>query len=92
MSTVQLTDYTDKIIIAHTYPKPGMIAQLNTLIRKMKKVWEAGNETVAVYNSINSGEPQITTVPRLKAGLKELDPSYRKPFSERYNAIYGEDA
>lgn len=92
MSTVQITDYTDKIIIAHTYPKPGMIVQMTNLIKKLKKVWEAGNETVAVYNSINSGEPQIATVTRLKAGLKELDPSYRKPMSERYNAIYGEDA
>jgi len=90
MSTVQMTDYADKIIIAHTYPKPGMIVHLTDLIKKMKKVWEAGNESVAVYNSVNSGEPQIATVTRLKAGLKELDPSFRKPFSERYNAIYGE--
>lgn len=92
MSTVQLTDYADKIIIAHMYPKPGMINKMTAMIKKMKKVWEAGNESVAVYNSINSGEPQIATVTRLKAGLKELDPSFRKPFVERYNAIYGEGA
>ncbi|MBN8676055.1 MAG: hypothetical protein J0L56_18120 [Chitinophagales bacterium] len=89
MSTVQLTDYTDKIIISHMYPKPGMIVKMTEMIKKLKKVWEASNETVAVYNSINSGEPQIATVTRLKAGLKELDPSFRKPMSERYNAIYG---
>lgn len=90
MSTVQLTDYADKIVIAHMYPKPGMIIQMTDLIKKMKKVWEAGNESVAVYNVVNSGEPQVSLVTRLKAGLKELDPSFRKSFSERYNAIYGE--
>jgi hypothetical protein len=90
MSTVQLTDYADKIIISHMYPKPGMINKMTEMIKKMKKVWEAGKESVAVYNAINSGEPQISTVTRLKAGLKELDPSFRKPFAERYNAIYGE--
>lgn len=90
MSTVQLTDYADKIIISHMYPKPGMINKMTAMIMKMKKVWESGKESVAVYNAVNSGEPQISTVTRLKAGLKELDPSFRKPFVERYNAIYGE--
>jgi hypothetical protein len=90
LSTVQLTDYADKIIIMHAYPKPGMINHLTDLVKKLKKVWEAGSESVAVYNPINSGEPQITTVTRLKAGLKELDPSFRKSMAERYNAVYGE--
>jgi hypothetical protein len=90
MSTVQLTDYADKIIINHAYPKPGMINHMTDLTKKLKKVWEAGNESVAVYNIINSGEPQITTVTRLKAGMKELDPSFRKSMGERYNAVYGE--
>lgn len=56
----------------------------------MKKVWEAGKESVAIYTAINSGEPQTTIVTRLKAGLKELDPSFRKAFAERYNEVYGE--
>ena len=92
MSTVQLTDFTDKIVINHIYPKPGMIALATDLTRKLKKVWEAGNESVAVYNAIASGEPQIVTVTRLKGGLKELDPSNKKPIAERYNAIYGDGA
>ena len=57
---------------------------------KMKKVCEAGKESVAIYTAINSGEPQTTIVTRLKAGLKELDPSFRKAFAERYNEVYGE--
>jgi hypothetical protein len=89
MSTVQLTDYTDKIVLNHMFPKPGMIVGLTELVKKFKKVWEAGNETVAVYSAIASGPPQFITSTRLKAGLKELDESYRKPMSERYNAVYG---
>ena len=92
LSTVQLTDYADKIIINHMYPKPGMLYGVTELIKKQKKVWEASNESVAVYSAAFSGQPQYTVVTRLKAGLKELDESYRKPFSERYNAAYGDGA
>ena len=48
MSTVQLTDYSDKIIITHMYPKPGMINKMTDMVKKLKKVWETGNESVAV--------------------------------------------
>jgi hypothetical protein len=92
LSTVQLTDYSDKIIITHMYPKPGMLNGVTELIKKQKKVWEASNESVAVYSAAYSGPPQYTTVTRLKAGLKELDESYRKPFAERYNAAHGDGA
>lgn len=92
LSTVQLTAYSDKIIINHTFPKPGMILKLNEMTKKLKKVWEAGNETVAVYSANSSGEPQIITVNRLKNGLKELDPLFRKPMPERYDAVHGQGA
>ncbi len=92
LSTIQLTDYTDKIVITHIFPKPGMINGATDLVRKLKKVWQASNETVAVYRAAFSGPPQIITVNRLKAGLKELDPTYRKPMPERYNVVYGEEA
>jgi len=90
LSTVKLTDYTDKIIINHAYPKPGMINKTMDLTRKMKKIWVASNESVAVYNVVGSGEPQVVTVTRLKNGLKELDPAVLKPMPERYEAAYGE--
>ncbi len=92
LSTVQMTDYSDKIIINHMYPKPGMINGTTDLIKKLKKVWVAGNETVAVYSVVASGEPQYLTVSRLKSGLQELDPSFRKPLPERYDASHGEGA
>ncbi len=92
LSTVQLTDYADKIVITHIVAKPGMPLKLRDLIQKLKKVWEAGNESVAVYSIAFSGDPGYTIVSRLKGGLKELASDYRKPMPERYNAIFGAGA
>lgn len=90
LSNVALTDYSDKIIINHMYPKPGMLGNVRDIIKNMKKVWMGGKESVAVYSSVNSGEPQILTVTRLKGGLKELENGYRKPLPERYTTANGE--
>ena len=92
LSTVALTNYTDKIVINHMYPKPGMINGAVDLVKKLKKVWTDGNENVAVYTASVSGDPQIITVTRLKDGLKELADGYRKSMPERYNAAYGAGA
>ena len=89
LSNVQLTDYSDKIIINHMYPKPGMINGVIELVKRLKNVWKSGNESVAVYQAVSSGEPQMITVTRLKGGLKELADGYRKPLAERYNAANG---
>lgn len=89
LSTVALGNYSDKIVINHMYPKPGMLGGVNDLVKRLKKVWMDSNENVAVYQSVVSGEPQIVTVTRMKDGLKELADDYRKPLSERYNAAYG---
>jgi hypothetical protein len=67
-----------------------MVVGVTGLIKKLKKVWESGKETVAVYSAEYSGAPQFITSTRLKAGLKELDESFRKPLAERFNAVYGE--
>lgn len=89
LSTVQLTDYSNKIVINHMYPKPGMIGGAIDLVSKLKNVWKADNETVAVYQVINSGSPQLITVTRLKGGLKDLVNGNRKPLAQRYNAANG---
>jgi len=89
LGTVQLTDYSDKIIINHMTAKPGMIVKAQDLIKRQKKVWEAGKESVAVYSAAFSGEPGYIAVTRLKNGLKELASDFRKPFAERYNDAYG---
>lgn len=88
-STVQVTDFAEKIIINHVYPKPGMVNALKEMVGKMKKAWESGKESVAVYEASFSGEPQLAIVTRLKEGLKELEPTYRKPMPERYAEANG---
>lgn len=92
LSTVQLTDYADKIIINHMTAKPGKMVQTKALIQKMNKVWAADKESVAVYTAAFSGEPGYVTVTRLKNGLKELAADYRKPMADRYNAVHGAGA
>lgn len=89
LSTVQLTDYADKIIINHMTAKPGKINEMKGLIQKLKKVWQGSNESVAVYATVFSGEPGYITVTRLKGGLKELASDFRKPLADRYNAANG---
>lgn len=92
LSTVQLTDYADKIIITHVTAKPGKIVNVENLFKKQKKVWETGKESVAIYSASFSGDPGFIQVTRLKNGLKELESDYRKPFAERYNDAYGAGA
>ena len=89
LSTVELTDYADKIIISHMTAKPGKINGVMALIQILKKVWAADKESVAVYLAAFSGEPGYITVTRLKTGLKELASDYRKPMTERFTAVNG---
>jgi hypothetical protein len=89
LSTVQLTDYADKIVINHVTANPGKIADVQELIRKLKKVWEGGKESVAVYAVSSSGEPGYIAVTRLRDGLKELSADYRKPLSARFDEAHG---
>ncbi|MEO7263460.1 MAG: hypothetical protein ABIW38_01045 [Ferruginibacter sp.] len=88
-STVQMTDYADKIVINHMMVKPGKIATATELIKKLKAVWESDKESIAVYSTVASGEPEFITVSRLRGGLKELADDYRKPMAERFNGVYG---
>lgn len=89
LSTVQLTDYADKIIITHMTAKPGKILEMKALIQKLQKVWAAGGESVAVYSTAFSGEPGYIAVTRLKNGLQELAGDYRKPMTDRFTATNG---
>lgn len=89
LSTVQLTDYADKIIINHMTARSGKVNEMKALIQKLKKPWQDGNESVAVYAAVASGEPGLITVTRLKSGLKELASDFRKPMAERFNAANG---
>ena len=90
LSTVQLTDYADKIVMNHMTAKPGKVDAISEMIKKMKKAWQANGQSVAVYQAAVSGDPGYLTVFRLKAGLKELAEGYRKPMKDQYNAANGD--
>lgn len=90
LSTVQLTDYSDKIAITHVFPNAGKSAAIETAIQLFKKVWEEGQQTVAVYEASASGAPQYAIVTRYKQGLKERERDFRKPMKERYDKANGE--
>jgi len=92
LRNVQLTDFSDKIAITHVYPKVGYSDKVEEILKKSKKAWEAGNQTVAVYEASGSGPAQFALVFRYKQGLKERNSDFRKPFKERYNTTNGEDS
>ncbi|MSQ46603.1 MAG: hypothetical protein EXR24_06470, partial [Ignavibacteria bacterium] len=92
LSTVALTDYSDKININHLYPKIGWGGKVYDIIKTMKKVWQASGESVAVFTASSSGPSQYSIITRYKQGLKERATDYRKPFKERYEATNGEDS
>jgi hypothetical protein len=89
LSSVDMTAYSDKIAIAHVYSKPGYAADLEDIIKKLKKTWDASSQTIAVYESSSSGEPQMAIVTRYKQGLKERERSFRAPMKERYESANG---
>jgi hypothetical protein len=90
LSTVALGDFSDKINIAHVYPKIGQGDNVVNMIKKLKKTWAAVGLSVAVYSASSSGRAQYTLVTRYKQGLKEREPGFRKPFKEAYEAVNGE--
>lgn len=89
LSTVALGDFSDKVQITHVYPKPGRSDDVIGIIKKLKKSWEIGGQTVAVYALNASGPAQFTLVTRYKQGLKEKAPDFRKPFKTSYEAANG---
>jgi hypothetical protein len=92
LSTVALTEFSNKIQIVHWYPKLGYAMNVRQLIAKMKKVWEADNVTVAVYMTSASGATQYTMVTRYKNGFKDRDVVNPLNFKERYEKVHGADS
>ena len=89
MSTVSVSDFSDKMVVNHMYPKPGKVSMASNMMKKFKAVWTAGDERVGVYEMLASGAPQLVTVSRMKGGLKELADDFRKPMAERYDTVNG---
>jgi hypothetical protein len=89
LSTVALSDFSEKINITHVYPKIGHGDDVVNMIKKLKKNWAAAGVTVAVYSANSSGPTQYTLTTRYKQGLKEKAADFRKPFRESYEALNG---
>jgi hypothetical protein len=92
LSTVALGDFSDKIAIAHIYPKVGKNIKVRNLIKKLKATWIADGSTVAVYAANSSGPAQFTIVTRYKQGLKEKAQGFRKPFKGTFESVNGADS
>lgn len=90
LSTVQSTDYSDKIAITHVYPKIGRGGAAEESIKTLKKPWQDGKQNVAVYESSSSGPLQYILVSRYKEGWKERAEDFSLPFKDRYNKANGE--
>jgi hypothetical protein len=89
LSSVPLTQYSDKINITHVFQKPGYGADVEDMIKKLKKTWDESKQSIAVYESSSSGEPQYILVTRYMAGLKEREMNFRAPMKERYEKANG---
>jgi hypothetical protein len=89
LSSAKATDFTNKIAINHIYPRPGEGHKVEATLTKLKKVWEASGQNIAVYEAHYSGEPQFSIVTRYKEGWKEKETTFRKPMKERYDAVHG---
>jgi len=89
LSTVALSDFSDKIQITHFYPKIGWNTKAISLIKRLKAAWVAEGSTIAVYASNASGPAQYTLVTRYKQGLKEKATGFRKPFKETFEIANG---
>ena len=91
LSSVALTDYAEKIAINHVFYKPGYYDEMQEMLIKMKKVWEQSKQSIAVYESSSSGEPQFAVVTRYKEGLKERETGFREAFPVRYKKAHGQE-
>jgi hypothetical protein len=92
LSTVALTDFSNKIQMTHWYPKLGQSMAVRALIAKMKKLWESENTTVAVYVTSASGPTQYVMVTRYKNGFKDRDLTDGLKFKDRYEKANGPDS
>ncbi|HUP12033.1 MAG TPA: hypothetical protein VM187_07475 [Niastella sp.] len=90
LSSVPLLEFSEKMAITHVFPKQGYGDTVAAMIKKVKVVWQKSNEPVAVFQASGSGPAQYVLVFRYKTGWKERDPSFRKPFMERYKAEYND--
>ena len=88
LSSVPLTAFTKWINITHLYQNPGYTGVTTDLIKQLKALWTAENETVAVYTVASSGAQQFSLVTRYKDGLSQRD-MIKPSLPERFVKVNG---
>ncbi len=89
ISTTGLNDWADKISITHYFPKLGNGYQLYNLLEKLRPVWKALGQSVAVFASNSSGPAQYAVVTRYPNGLKDRALSNNNLVKDQYEKIHG---
>ena len=92
LSSVALTEYSDKINITHYVQKIGWGNKVREMIANSTPVWKALGQTVAVYVASSSGPAQYAVVTRYKNGLKERATMTGQSFKDAYEKIHGPDS
>ena len=87
LSSIPLTEFSDKIMVIRVFPKVGKSMQVENDIRTIKKMWDAAGQNVAIYQTMASGHNQYIIVYRFKQGFKDLDAM--KPLPEAFDAAIG---
>jgi hypothetical protein len=82
LSTVAVGDFVDKVTISRWYYKVGEANKMETVVNRLKKVWEAEKQSVAVYRTNSSGEGAFLLVNRHKNGWTEKGTPPSKPFRD----------
>lgn len=82
LSTVAVADFVDKVTISRWYYKVGEAGKMENVVSRLKKVWQAENQSVAVYRTASSGEGGFVIVNRHKNGWTDKGMTPSKPFRE----------
>ncbi len=82
LSTVAVGDFVDKVTISRWFYKIGGAGKMENVVSRLKKVWEAEKQSVAVYRTTSSGEGAFILVNRHKNGWTEKGMAPSKPFRD----------
>ena len=83
LSTAKPGEFVEKVSVTRLYYKPGYGGKVSDAIKFLKKSWEGTNQSVAVYQAINSGEPHYLIAVRHIGGWKEKTFGNYKPLREQ---------
>jgi hypothetical protein len=87
-STTAVSNFSNKALLVHVYPKAGQMHALLTSLKEFKPTWEKLGYNIVVYTSQHSGERSVILVQRLKNGFKDFEPD-GSTMRDTYDSING---